>query len=70
VTALACPALVPVSGKNKALLDGTSPYRDQRGSAFLGGSNVYPTLRREDVAATMAYAAELARERVVLTSAA
>jgi uncharacterized protein (DUF433 family) len=30
----------------------------------------YPTLRREDVAAAMAYAAELARERVVLTSAA
>lgn len=31
---------------------------------------LYPTLRREDVAAVMAYAAELARERVVLTSAA
>jgi uncharacterized protein (DUF433 family) len=31
---------------------------------------LYPTLRREDVAAAMAYAAELARERVVLTSAA
>jgi uncharacterized protein (DUF433 family) len=31
---------------------------------------LYPTLRREDVIATMAYAAELARERVVLTSAA
>lgn len=30
----------------------------------------YPTLRREDVAAAMAYAAELARERVVSTSAA
>ena len=31
---------------------------------------LYPTLHREDVAAAMAYAAELARERVVLTSAA
>lgn len=31
---------------------------------------LYPTLRREDVAAAIAYAAELARERVVLTSAA
>jgi uncharacterized protein (DUF433 family) len=31
---------------------------------------LYPTLRREDVAAVMAYAAELARERIVLTSAA
>lgn len=31
---------------------------------------LYPTLRREDVAAAMSYAAELARERVVLTSAA
>lgn len=31
---------------------------------------LYPTLRRDDVAAVMAYAAELARERVVLTSAA
>jgi uncharacterized protein (DUF433 family) len=31
---------------------------------------LYPTLCREDVTAAMAYAAELARERVVLTSAA
>ena len=31
---------------------------------------LYQTLTREDVAAAMAYAAELARERVVLTSAA
>jgi uncharacterized protein (DUF433 family) len=31
---------------------------------------LYPTLTGEDVAAAMAYAAELARERVVLTSAA
>lgn len=31
---------------------------------------LYPTLHREDVTAAMAYAAELARERVVLTSAA
>jgi uncharacterized protein (DUF433 family) len=31
---------------------------------------LYPTLRREDVLAVMAYAAELARERIVLTSAA
>jgi uncharacterized protein (DUF433 family) len=31
---------------------------------------LYPTLTSEDVAAAMAYAAELARERVVLTSAA
>lgn len=31
---------------------------------------LYPTLRRDDVMAVMAYAAELARERVVLTSAA
>lgn len=31
---------------------------------------LYPTLRREDVTAVMAYAAELARERIVLTSAA
>ncbi len=31
---------------------------------------LYPTLHREDVTAVMAYAAELARERVVLTSAA
>jgi uncharacterized protein (DUF433 family) len=31
---------------------------------------LYPTLRREDIAAAMAYAAELARERVVLTTAA
>ncbi|HKT73409.1 MAG TPA: DUF433 domain-containing protein [Steroidobacteraceae bacterium] len=29
----------------------------------------YPTLHREDVTAAMAYAAELARERVVLTAA-
>ena len=32
-------------------------------------SRLYPTLRREDVTAAMAYAAELARERVVLTAA-
>ena len=31
---------------------------------------LYPTLQREDVNAAMAYAAELARERVVLTKAA
>lgn len=31
---------------------------------------LYPTPRPEDVTAAMAYAAELARERVVLTSAA
>jgi len=31
---------------------------------------LYPTLTRDDVAAAIAYAAELARERVVLTSAA
>lgn len=31
---------------------------------------LYPTLRREAVAAVMAYAAELARERIVVTSAA
>lgn len=31
---------------------------------------LYPTLTREDVTAAMAYAAELARERVVATSAA
>lgn len=31
---------------------------------------LYPTLRREDVTAVMAYAAELARERIILTSAA
>lgn len=31
---------------------------------------LYPTLTPEDVAAAIAYAAELARERVVLTSAA
>ena len=31
---------------------------------------LYPTLQREDVTAAMAYAAELARERVVLTRAA
>jgi uncharacterized protein (DUF433 family) len=31
---------------------------------------LYPTLQREDVAAAVAYAAELARERVVQTSAA
>ena len=31
---------------------------------------LYPTLRREDVTAAMAYAAELARERIVLTTAA
>jgi len=31
--------------------------------------HLYPTLRREDVAAAMAYVAELARERVVLTAA-
>jgi len=31
---------------------------------------LYPTLRREDITAVIAYAAELARERVVLTSAA
>ena len=31
---------------------------------------LYPPLTREDVAAAMAYAAELARERVVTTSAA
>jgi uncharacterized protein (DUF433 family) len=31
---------------------------------------LYPTLRKEDVAAVMAYAAELARERIVLTNAA
>lgn len=32
--------------------------------------HLYPTLHREDVIAVIAYAAELARERVVLTSAA
>jgi len=32
--------------------------------------HLYPTLKAEDVSAAMAYAAELARERVVLTSAA
>lgn len=31
---------------------------------------LYTTLKHEDVAAAIAYAAELARERVVLTSAA
>jgi uncharacterized protein (DUF433 family) len=31
---------------------------------------LYPTLQPEDIAAVIAYAAELARERVVLTSAA
>lgn len=31
---------------------------------------LYPTLTREDVTAAMAYAAELARERVVATSTA
>lgn len=31
---------------------------------------LYPTLRREDVVAAMAYAADLARERVVPASAA
>jgi uncharacterized protein (DUF433 family) len=31
---------------------------------------LYPTLKREDVAAVLAYAAELARERVIPTSAA
>ena len=31
---------------------------------------LYPTLKREGVAAAMAYAAELARERVILTTAA
>lgn len=31
---------------------------------------LYPTVRREDVSAVIAYAAELARERIVLTSAA
>jgi uncharacterized protein (DUF433 family) len=31
---------------------------------------LYPTLRLEDVAVAIAYAAELARERVVLTTAA
>jgi uncharacterized protein (DUF433 family) len=30
---------------------------------------LYPTLSREDVTAAIAYAAELARERVVLTAA-
>jgi uncharacterized protein (DUF433 family) len=32
-------------------------------------AELYPTLHREDVTAAMAYAAELARERVVLTAA-
>jgi len=32
--------------------------------------DLYPTLRLEDVAAAVAYAAELARERVVMTPAA
>ena len=31
--------------------------------------SLYPTLRREDVTAAIAYAAELARERVVLPAA-
>ena len=31
---------------------------------------LYPTLHKDDVVAAIAYAAELARERVVLTSAA
>jgi uncharacterized protein (DUF433 family) len=31
---------------------------------------LYPTLGRDDITAVIAYAAELARERVVLTSAA
>lgn len=31
---------------------------------------LYPTLQQDDVVASIAYAAELARERVVLTSAA
>jgi uncharacterized protein (DUF433 family) len=31
--------------------------------------SLYPSLGREDVTAAMAYAAELARERVVLTAA-
>jgi uncharacterized protein (DUF433 family) len=30
---------------------------------------LYPTLRLEDVTAVIAYAAELARERVILTAA-
>jgi uncharacterized protein (DUF433 family) len=32
--------------------------------------NLYPTLHRDDVAAVVAYAADLASERVVLTSVA
>jgi uncharacterized protein (DUF433 family) len=32
-------------------------------------AQLYPTLRKDDVTAAMAYAAELARERVVLTAA-
>lgn len=31
---------------------------------------LYPTLRREGLTAVLAYAAELARERIVVTSAA
>jgi len=30
---------------------------------------LYPTIHRDDVAAAIAYAAELARERVVMTTA-
>ncbi len=33
-------------------------------------AELYPTLRLEDIAAAVGYAAELARERVVLTTAA
>lgn len=40
------------------------------GQSFEEILQLYPTLHREDVTAVMAYAAELARERVVLTSAA
>jgi len=32
-------------------------------------AHLYPTLRKDDVTAAMAYAAELARERVDLTAA-
>ena len=50
-----------------------SEPRSIRASTRLARTEIltlYPTLRKEDVAAVMAYAAEPARERIVLTNAA
>jgi len=69
------PGLDPNICHGKACITGTRILVSVVLDNLAVGSDVaeivrlYPTLRAEDVAAAIAYAAELARERVVTTAA-